>query len=33
MGALNLKLAEEGIGQDLEEFDRYLDRLVVGEDS
>ncbi len=32
MGPLNLELAEEGISQDMEEFDRYLDRLVVGED-
>lgn len=33
MGPLNLELAEEGLRQDMEEFDRYLDRLVVGEDS
>ena len=32
-GPLNLELAEEGLSQDMEEFDRYLDRLVVGEDS
>lgn len=33
MGPINLELAEEGIGQDLEEIDRYMDRLAVGEDS
>lgn len=31
MGLLNLELAEEGIGQDLAEYDHYLDRLAVGE--
>lgn len=33
MGPLNLELAEEGLGQDLVEFDHYVDTLVVGEDS
>ncbi|HHT48294.1 MAG TPA: ribbon-helix-helix protein, CopG family [Firmicutes bacterium] len=33
MGPLNLELAEEGIGQDGDEIERYIDALVVGEDS
>jgi CopG family transcriptional regulator/antitoxin EndoAI len=32
MGPLNLKLAEEGISQDLQEIDDYMDSLAVGED-
>ncbi|NLW55876.1 MAG: ribbon-helix-helix protein, CopG family [Firmicutes bacterium] len=33
MGPLNLELAEEGISEELEEIDRYLDTLAVGESS
>ena len=32
MGPLNLELAEEGIGQDMQEIDDYMESLVAGED-
>lgn len=31
MGPLNLELAEEGLGQDLADFDYYSDSLAAGE--
>lgn len=33
MGPINLELAEEGISEELEEIDHYLDTLAVGESS
>ena len=33
MGPLNLELSEEGISEEMEEMDRYLETLAVGESS
>jgi metal-responsive CopG/Arc/MetJ family transcriptional regulator len=33
MGLINLELSEEGISNEMEEIDRYLDTLIMGENN